>query len=117
MNLIEKGDKSKPVFRYDYSQITGHLHDLMEAAGGIPHPDYPKHLDKNKLAKFLECSRSYQDCKKFLNVEDVRNIADMAGFGEPEKAELELIIRMTTNPDFVEAGPLCDIICNPLKVN
>ena len=115
--LIEKGDKSKPVFQYDYSQITGHLHDLMEIAGGIPNPDYPRYLTKQKLSKFLECSMSYEGGKKFLNIDDVRNIADMAGFGEPEKAELELIIRMTTNPDFVEAGPLCDIICNPLKTN
>ena len=112
--MLEKGDNSRPVFAYDSSDITGHLADLVKKAGGVPNPDCPQHLDKEKLDAFLG---AVDKSKTFINVDELNEAATKAGLDEAAKAELELIVRMTTDPCFIEPVPLCQMIGEQMNVD
>lgn len=99
----------KPIFEYDHSLLSDHLKALSDIAGGIPNPDFPSHLTHSKMENLYEYS---DKTKVYIGLDELLSTAKNAGFDECDCAELELIARMTSNPDFIQVGPLCQIIAN-----
>lgn len=97
----------KPIFEYDHSTLSEHLKVLSDRAGGIPNPDYPMHLTKSKMENLVNES---DKSKIYINLKELIETAQKAGFDDADCAELELIVRMTSNPEFIQVGPLKQII-------
>ena len=102
-----------PLFTFDHTSIQGHLAHLCGIIGGIPDPQKPRCLNYISIERLVNAC---DGLKSHLNICQLDNLALKAGLTIRQRAELELIARMETNPFVIDPIVLCSYINAPQPV-
>ena len=109
--LINQGNQiTAPLFAYDSSSLKGRLADLCNSIGCIADPNDPRFITQESLTKL---ERVFQKRERYINVDELKEIARESQLTEQEITELELIVRMELNPYLFDPINLCSIIHPP----